>query len=336
MRPKVAIVYNQPLPCHYAAMGEGKAAFDVLDGVEAVHRALVELGYPVVQVPLLPPLEQARDKLQDLEADLVFNLFEGFDGCPEAEAAVAVILSELGLTYTGSSGTTLSLALDKMRAKELIKAANIDTPRCQLLSPETVSTFDLNYPCIVKPCGEDASHGISEENVVTAFDSLEQQVGRISELFGGKALVEEFVDGREFNVTVMGTRELEVLPVSEIVFSLPNEMPKILTFAAKWEPQSMYFQCTNVVCPANVDSGVQEHIAKTALAACRLFDCWDYARVDMRLNTEGRSQVIDVNPNPDISPDSGAARQARAAGMKYSQFIEKIVQLSLRRNGKEA
>ena len=329
MCPKVAIIYNEPSPCRYSAIGEQRAMLGVLDEVAAVHRALNELGYPVLQVSLSPPLERARQMLMNLAVDLVFNLFEGFDGRPETEAIMADILSELGMPYTGCPGAALAIALDKAKTKTLLEASGINTPRYQLLSPETISRFALGYPCIIKPCGEDASHGLSEESVVNNFASLEKQVARVSKLFGGKALVEDFMGGGEFNATVLGNGELTVLPISEIVYSLPSIMPRVLTFAAKWEPDSMYFQRTNVICPAEIEKEQREDIVKTAKAVFRRVGCRGYARVDMRLDVEGRLMVLEVNPNPDISPGFGAARQAEAAGMTYNQFIERIVLLAL-------
>lgn len=333
MHPKVAIIYNQPGPCRYSAIGEEKAMLGVLDEVAAVHKALVKLGYPVTLVPLLTPLEQARAKLETLEADLVFNLFEGFDGAPETEALVADVLSEQGIPYTGCPGIALALSLDKAKTKALLKASGIDTPSYQVLSSQTLSMFQLGYPCIVKPCGEDASHGLSEKSVVNNFASLKERVTLVNTFFGGKALVEEFVEGRELNATVLGSRELTVLPISEIVYSLPPPMPRVLTFAAKWEPDSVYFQCTKAVCPAKIEEDEIQRIAKTAKAVFRLVGCRGYARVDMRLDTKGRLHVLEVNPNPDISPDSGAARQAEAAGMTYEQFIEQIVVFALEGDG---
>jgi D-alanine-D-alanine ligase len=189
--------------------------------------------------------------------------------------------------------------------------------------------FQLNYPCIVKPYGEDGSNGISEESVVHDFASLERQVTTVSNCFGKRALVEEFIDGREFNITVLGTNEPKTLPTSEIIYSLPPETPRILSFAAKWDPQSIYFERTKAVCPAKIDLELRERIAQTALVAFRLLGSRGYVRVDFRLDTEGQLKVIEINPNPDISPDAGAALQAQAAGMTYNQFIEQIVQLAV-------
>jgi D-alanine-D-alanine ligase len=326
---RVAIVYNEPAESRYDQRGEQAAVTGVLEAVAAVHHALLELGYGVVRVPLAPPLGQAKKRLGALKAELVFNLFEGFSGYPETEADIPDILSALKIPYTGCPGEALKLALDKVKTKTILTAAGIKTPDFQLLSPETLSIFSLNYPCIVKPRGEDASHGLSERSVVNEFASLEQQVADVSRFYGGQVLVEEFINGREFNVTVLGNNSYTILPISEISYSLPKGVPKILAFAAKWQPDSPYFQGTRVVCPAEIGAREREHIAQTALSAFRLLGCRGYARVDMRQDEAGQLNVIEVNPNPDISPGSGAVRQAEAAGMAYPQFIEKIVQLAL-------
>ncbi|MDO8567086.1 MAG: ATP-grasp domain-containing protein [Dehalococcoidales bacterium] len=329
MHSKIGVIYNQPDPGRYGDMGEDKAIIGVLDEMDAVHEALIELGYEVVRLPLVPPLELARTELSRLKVDLVFNLFEGFDGRPETEANVAEMLAQFGLPHTGCPAHVIALAQDKVKTGALLEASGVDVPGYQLLNPETVGEFRLAYPCIVKPSGEHASHGLSEKSVVNDFASLEAQVIKVSELFGGQALVEEFLDGREFNITVLGDADLTVLPVSEIVYSLPAAMPRILTFAAKWEPDSLYFQGTKAVCPADIGAELNVQIAATARAVFKLFGCRGYARVDMRVGNDNRLKVLELNPNPDISPDTGAARQAKAAGLTYSEFIEKIVALAL-------
>ena len=332
MCARVAIVYNKPVPSRYDLRGEEKAVLSVLDSVEAVHQALLESGYDVVRIPLVLPLEQAGEELKSLAVDLVFNLFEGFTGYPETEALVPEVATELGIPYTGCPSAAIMLALDKAKTKATLEKSGIATPRYQVLSPETLSTFHLSYPCIVKPRSEDASHGLSEESVVHEFTSLEKQVRVISSLYGREVLVEEFLDGQEFSATVLGNSGGTVLPVSEMTYSLPPGMPRILTFAAKWEPDSPYFQGTKVICPAQIPDSERERIANMALAVFWLLCCRGYARVDMRLDGEGRLNVIEVNPNPDISPGTGATRQAEAAGMSYREFIARIVVLALEKN----
>jgi len=329
MHTRVAIIYNEPRHSRYDIVSEGKAVLGVLEAVEAVHRALLELGFDVTRVPLVPPLERAERKLRNFNTDLVFNLFEGFCGSPETEAVLPKILSEMEIPCTGCPASALKLGLDKAKMKVILKVAGIKTPDFQLLNPETLNWFHLGYPCIVKPRCEDASHGLSPESVVNDSASLERQIGLVRNRYSGGVLVEEFIDGREFNATILGDSECRILPVSEIVYSLPSGMPRILTFAAKWEPDSPYFEGTKVVCPAEVEAEERERIAETAVAAFRILGGQGYARVDMRMDHEGQVNVIEVNPNPDISPGSGAVRQAEASGMTYTQLIEKIVQLAI-------
>jgi len=329
MRMRIALVYNEPQRSDYGAVDEYNAVLAVLEAVDAVHQALLKLDFDVTVVSLVPPLEQAEKELRDLDTDLVFNLFEGFCDNPETEAVIPEILSQMGIPFTGCPAPVLRLALDKAKTKLILKAAGIKTPDFQLLNPRTLDMFRLDYPCIVKPCRGDASNGLSAESVVHDFSALERQVSRICYFFGGDALVAKFLPGREFNATVMGNSELTVLPVSEIVYSLPPGMPEILTFDAKWEDDSLYFEGTKPVCPAEIEAEEQHHIAETITTVYRLLGCRGYARVDMRLDGEGQLNVIEANPNPDISPGTGAARQAESAGMTYSQFIEGIVQLAL-------
>jgi len=335
MRTRVAIVYNKPVPSRYDIAGEEIAVLGVLNAVDAVHQTLLELGYHVTHIPLMPPLDFAERRLSSLDTDLVFNLFEGFCGQPKTEAFVPKALSELEIPFTGCPAAALRLGLDKAKVKVLLQAAGIRTPDFQLLNPEILYMFRLSYPCIVKPRSEDASHGLSEASVVTDSISLERQVRLISASYVGGAIVEEFIDGREFNATILGNYKCIVLPVSEITYSLPPKKPEILTYAAKWETDSPYFQGTRVVCPAEVSTEEYQIISKTALAAFHLLGCRGYARVDMRMDKEGHPNVIEVNPNPDISLDAGAARQAETAGMNYTQFIAKIVQLALEKQTHE-
>jgi D-alanine-D-alanine ligase len=332
MRTHIAIVYNEPYPSCYDSAGENGAVVEVLQTVKAAYNALHELGYHITRVPLFPPADRVRETLADLSADLVFNLFEGLCGAPETEALVPEIMEARQIPYTGCPGKALRLALDKAMMKELLKASGIKTPDFQLLNPYTLHTFRFGFPCIVKPRHDDASHGISAESVVTGPSGLAEQVRTIYSRYDDDALVEEFLDGQEYNATVIGNASYTVLPVSEIVYTLPPDMPEILTFAAKWQHESIYYQNTRAVCPAPIEAEQMEPIAAAALSAYRLLNCKGYARVDMRLDRKGDVNVIEVNPNPDITPGSGAARQADAAGMSYTRFIEKIVQIAIEEN----
>jgi D-alanine-D-alanine ligase len=327
---KIAVLYNDPLPDRYKAMGESLAELGVMDEVQAVEHALADLKYSSVLIPLRPPLSGVNGLINSLDADVIFNLFEGFDGCPETEGQFAGILLKSKIPFTGCPPSALELALNKSKTKNLLAAAGIPTPDYQILSPENINIFHLDFPCIVKPLAEDASHGISEDSVVFDPASLEHQVKKISDLFGGQAMVEEYVDGREFNTTVIGDGRLTIPAVSEIVYTLPPDKPRILTFQAKWEENSLYFDNTRAVCPALITPLEKQKIGKIARSAFKLIGCKGYARVDFRQNKSGDFKVLEVNPNPDITPGSGAALQAVASGMTYSQFIKKIIDIAIK------
>jgi len=333
MGTRVAIVYNKPETSRYGMMGEGIAVLGVLDCVGAVEKALNELNYEVVLLPLSPPVSEIKPSLAALKASVIFNLFEGFADSPVTEALVPEAAEELGIPYTGCASKTLRLALDKAQSKALLKSAGIRTSDYQVLTPATLSEFRMNFPCIVKPRAEDASHGLTEMSVVHDAEALKRQVETISTCYGGDALVEEFIDGREFNSTGMGNLEPVVLPISEIEYHLPENLPRLLTFAAKWEENSLYFQGTKPVCPAHITAAQKRQIQQIVIKTFRLFECRGYSRVDLRMDARGNFYVIELNPNPDITPGNGTARHAEATGMSYAEFIKKIVQLGLERSG---
>lgn len=326
MHLRVAVIYNQPGPSRYYAMNEQKAVLGVLEAAKAVSESLSGLGHEIALHPLVPPINTVAGKLQAVQADLVFNLFEGFDGQPETEADIADLLTTLKQRYTGCPGPALRLALDKAASKQLLQAAGIPTPAHQLLDNATLEHFHLTYPCIVKPCAEDASHGISEKSVVNDDAGLAAQVAEVCSRFGGQALVEEFIDGPEINASVLGE---QVLPPSEIAYALPAGLPRLLTYSAKWETDSVYYRGTKPICPARLDARRRQEIEDLSRRAFVALGCRGYARVDLRLDGAGRPFVLEVNPNPDISPGAGAARQAEAAGMDYLRFIERIALLGL-------
>lgn len=325
----ITVIYNQPVSSYYSGTGEDGAVQGVVSEAAAVKKALLDSGYHVTYVPLSSPLEKTREVLANLNTDLVFNLFEGFPGYPETEAAICQVLDDLGIPYTGCPPHALKLALNKAETKSLLKAGGIYTPDFQLLTPGTLSDFFLELPCIIKPNTEDASHGITEDSVVHNFQELETQIKKVSTQYRtGEALVEEFIDGREFNTTVIGYKRKQVLAISEIEFSLPIGLPSIITYAGKWEVESQYYKGTKPVCPARITENEKKNITKIAEESCAITGCHGYARVDMRMDKEGRIYVLEVNPNPDISPDSGAALQANTVGMTYTEFIRSLVLLA--------
>ncbi|MFC1947404.1 ATP-grasp domain-containing protein [Chloroflexota bacterium] len=326
----ITVIYNEPVSSYYSGTGEESAVQGVVTEAAAVKKALLESGYHIACVPLSFPLEKARGILYTLKTDVVFNLFEGFPGYPDTEADICQVLTDLDISYTGCPPQALRLALNKAETKSLLKNGGVATPDFQLLTPATLSDFYLKFPCIIKPNSEDASHGITEDSVVHTFQEMETQIKKVSTQYRtGEALVEEYIDGREFNVTVTGNRMKKVLAISEIEFSLPPELPSIITYAGKWEVESQYYKGTKPVCPAQITEKEKQKIIETTEKACTITRCRGYARVDMRMDKQGSIYVLEVNPNPDISPDSGAALQAKTIGMTYNEFIRSLVLLAL-------
>ena len=332
---RITIIYNKPASSYYSGTGEEEAVKGVLAEAAAVKKALLESGHQVASIPLSLPFGDAREILDKLKTDLVFNLFEGFPGYPDTEADICRVLADTGIFYTGCPAQALRLALNKAETKSLLDVGEINTPHFQLLTPATLSDFILKFPCIIKPNSEDASHGITEDSVVNGFRELETQIKKVAAQYGtGDALVEEYIDGREFNTTVTGNNRKQVLAISEIEFSLPPGLPSIITYAGKWEVESQYYKGTKPVCPARVTENEKQRIIETAEQACTITGCRGYARVDMRLDGQGKVYVLEVNPNPDISPDSGAALQAKTVGMTYTEFIESLVLLAMEDGGR--
>ncbi len=295
----------------------------------AVKNALISLGHEVEKVPLRPPLDTVPHVLRNIQADVIFNLFEGFEDQPHSEPVVARMMEETGLSFTGNPSSVLDLTLDKAGFKSVLRDAGVDTPDFMVLTPANVHDFRLRFPCIVKPRDEDASHGLSPENVVSDMEQLKEQVVRISSRFRGSALVEEFIDGREFNASILGNSVHELLEISEIIYTLPPGLPHILTFESKWFEETDYYRDTGVCCPAQVDADLRETIVMAVLSSCRAAGCRGYARVDVRQDRDGGIMVLEVNANPDITPELGIARQAAARGMTYADLIQRIVDLAL-------
>ncbi len=222
--------------------------------------------------------------------------------------------------------------LNKERTKEILCSNGIKTPRAITLTPKSKFTnkdINLNYPLIIKLVDEDASIGISENSVVNNYKELKKHFTFLSETYKKNLIVEEYIVGRELNCAVLGDK---VLPISEIDFTgLPENLPKIVTYDGKWIEDSTYYNHTKPICPAKLDSEIKKQIEATAIHAYNVLKCRDYARVDVRLANDGTPYVIEVNPNPDVSSDSGFARAAAASGKSYSELLSTITDFALQR-----
>jgi D-alanine-D-alanine ligase len=193
------------------------------------------------------------------------------------------------------------------------------------------------FPTIVKPLHEDGSLGISRESVVYDHKALIKQIRYVIDQYQQPALVEEFVEGRELNVGLMETDgKVGVLPISEIDYSeFPVGVPRICGYEAKWVTESPEYQKSKPICPAPLESVMKKKVEHIAVKVFKLFGCRDYARVDLRVDEDGRIYVLEVNPNPDISPQSGMARALKAQGTTYAEFVGNLLERALRRKDGE-
>ena len=277
--------------------------------------------------------------IQDISPKFVFNLCEEIDGNCELEMCIAGMLELLGVPYTGSAPFALGLALNKFHVKQVLRSAGIPTARGYVCCPGQKLSVPrgMRFPMIVKPSREDASLGINSRSVCHNVEHLEQQILYVHEVYRQEALVEEYLDGREFNVSVVGDQEPKVLAISEICFDgLPKGEPKIVSYRAKWDEESPLYSSTKPICPAKISKRLENRIKDIAVRSHRCVGCRDYARVDMRTDARGSLYVLEVNPNPDISPGAGFATAAHAAGYTYPEIILRISEAAMMRGAKVA
>lgn len=264
---------------------------------------------------------------------LVINLCESLAGDSRGEMAIPSVLELLGLPYTGSSALALGLALHKDKAKQLLAARAVPTPRfCVVAQLDEVEAVTLPFPLMVKPVREDASLGVDFDSVVSDRAALRRAASEVLATFRQPALVEQYVDGREIYVPILGNQPRTTLPLTEIQFGKTfDARPKILSYKAKWDLDSP--ECIDS--PATlcaIDEKNKTELIATALAAFEALDCRDYGRVDLRLTTDGRPYVIDINPNCDLHPDAGFAKSAVAAGIDYPALALRLVEIALERS----
>jgi D-alanine-D-alanine ligase len=309
----------------------------VREEVGAIEDSLREQGFS----PYVLSIEEfSKDlvlTLQRMAPKFIFNLCEELKGNCELEMCLAGLLELMGIPYTGSGPLALGLGLNKFRVKQVLRAVGIPTPRGYVCTAgwQLKLRPTSRFPVIVKPVHEDASLGINANSVCRDFSQLEKQVSYIHDVYGQDALVEQFLDGREFNVSILGGQDLQVLAISEIDFSLmPENEPRIVSYRAKWDEESVVYQGTVPICPAEISPRLANRIRSVALRSCKCIGCRDYARIDMRTDTDGNIYVLEVNPNPDLCPRAGFARAARAAGLTYTEMVARIVQSALERGTK--
>ncbi len=307
------------------------ARADIESVASFVAEQLNDGQHEAILLPVDGDLARLRMRLQEMEADCAFNLCESLAQDTRLESAVPLVLELLGIPFTGSPPEALSHALYKDRVKKLLEEAGVPTPgSCVMRGPD--DPCDLPYPLIVKPVREDGSVGITGKSVVHNEAELREVVAQVATSFRQACLVEQFVDGREFNVALFGFPTARVLPLSEIDFStLPDDRPKIVSYEAKWNEGSVDDLGTIPVLMPQLPTALAARVRRAAVDAFRAIGVRDYGRVDIRLAANGIPYVIDVNPNCDLSRYAGMARAAAGVGIDYPALVKLLVRYALRR-----
>ena len=310
----------------------GEAPEDpVLGQIEA---ALRGLGHDVTRVSVAGDIVPIIDAVRRADPGLVFNLAESFDGKSALESNVAALLNLLGLRYTGSSPAGLLMAGDKSLTKKVLRFHEILTPQFATVFRGALDHVgDLRFPLIVKPPQEDASLGITSKSVVRDVRELLGTMDALQREFQSPVLVEEFVEGREFYVGVLGNANARALPIVELDFSkYPPDRPKIASYEAKWgedgEGTGAEFEGTASVFPADLPEDWVTRMQQVAVDAFHALRLRDYARIDLRVTDAGEVYVIEVNPNCYIERNGEFARAAEKDGLPYQELVAQIVELA--------
>ncbi|MHB0886064.1 MAG: D-alanine--D-alanine ligase family protein [Bacillota bacterium] len=275
--------------------------------------------------------QSAYMTLKHSKIDVAFNVAEGLRG-ESRESHVPALLEMLGIPYTGSNVLSLAMSLDKPMAKRVFACHRIPTAKFEVIEPgQPPSRGNLRFPLFVKPAREGSSIGVSTSSVVTNAKELREQVGLVHRYYRQAALVEEFLEGREFTVGLMGNHDHHFFPITEINYdACPTGRAPVYDYEFKrdWDADHYYMM------PAPLTEGERDRLCQMALAAFKAMQCADIGRVDIRLDRNGMPHVIEINPLPGLAPGfSDLPRMADAEGMSYNQLINGILDAALERNG---
>lgn len=349
MKPlKITILYDA---IEEADQKEAKAAGDKVAPLvcEQVEKALTGHGHEVKRLAAKHEIRDLASQIMKDDCDLIFNLCESLGGIGQYEQHVAALLEVLDKRFTGAGSIGLTLAQDKELSKKIFQFHSIRYPKFSCMDAGKVEWSDeLNFPLFVKPLNEDASIGIDSGSIIHNVKELMERISYIQTEFDAPALIEEYIEGREIYIGVLGNDKPEALPVLEWDFSkMPKGTPRIASSEAKWDEESAYKDAPEVF-PTDIPEPVYRKMQEKAIQAFRSLKLRDYGRVDMRLRhvvkdtgTNSAEKevevdnwefyVIEVNPNPYLDKKSEFAMAARKHELNYPDLIERIVELAMER-----
>ncbi|HQP10628.1 MAG TPA: ATP-grasp domain-containing protein [Candidatus Omnitrophota bacterium] len=299
-----------------------------------VYRALQANGYDVSILGLHNTVTPLFEEIKENRPDVIFNLVEVFDGKSYLEKNMAALLEMLEIPYTGATSDNIFICNNKALNKKILKFHKIKIPRFYTFyrKRRVWLSAKLKLPAIVKPLCEEASRGISLASIVDREEALLDRVKFIHQHMNMDAIAEEYIEGRELYVTVIGHKRLSVLPAREIKFGELAEDARIATYRAKWDDQYREKWGIKSVYAGKLANGVEEEIADVCKRAYRAMNIRSYLRFDIRVTSDGKVYIIEANANPCIAKIDEVAQSAMKAGMSYEQLIRKIVRLAVRKD----
>jgi D-alanine-D-alanine ligase len=344
---KVALTYNvkpeenifgerTPLSLNSSSLknfNDTYAEWDSIDTVLAIKDAL-GLFHEVI---MIEANENAFEKFRSSQPDIVFNVAECAFGISR-EAQIPAMLDMLQIPYTGSDPLTLTTSLDKARTKEVLSYYGIPTAKFLLIERlEDISNFNLKFPVIMKPVAEGSSKGIFNSSFINSIQELEDRLNGLFNEYDQPFLVEEFLPGREFTVAMLGNgKDVEVLPIIELNLSeLPANLAPIYSYEAKWVVDTRDNPLNIFSCPADIDATLAKNISDICKHTFKVLRCKDWGRIDIRLDADGKPNVIEINPLPGVLPNpednSCFPKAARTAGLNYAAMINKVLNSAVKR-----
>jgi D-alanine-D-alanine ligase len=332
----VVVLYDRwDEPEQESASSEKAPLTRTLDKKEVEHEVaetLNKLGHEA-SLHVLDGSIRSLHAIARLECDLLFNLAESFGGNDTADYCIAAYLELLDKRFTGSGSHGLLYGQDKAAAKKILEFHGIHTPVfARSFRGRLDFSHDLEFPVIVKPAREDGSIGIEFSSVVSSIRELMERIDWLHANFDSPVLIEEFVEGRELYVGVLGNEHPEALPAIELDLSkLPEGTPRIAGAEVKWGKGTRAYRDTKSAIADGLPDETAALLQQTAIAVYQALELRDYARIDMRLRPDGRVAVIEANPNPWLASKAEFAMAARKSGRNYTQLIEEILDLAMAR-----
>lgn len=294
--------------------------------------ALRELGHTVEHLALYDDLDLLRQKLQSFGPDLIFNLADQFRNNRAFDQHIVSILAMYGVPFTGCGSTGLTLCKHKGISKKILSYHRIHTPAFVIIARgrRIARPRQLRFPILIKPLKEEASLGISQASFVENDDQFRERVQFIHEKYDNDVIAEEYIDGRELYVSILGNHRLQVYPVRELVFKeVPPDEPKIATYKAKWDEEYRKRWGLQNQFADGLEPALVRHIESVCKRIYHLLTIDGYARLDLRLTAANELYFIEANPNPILAADEDFALSAMKTGLSYPQLIERIVRQGL-------